>query len=59
MTPCELLVGIPMRRKKDIKLAGLLLENFAFQFNEERSKLRDVTKKQLLRVQEENKRNFN
>lgn len=59
MTPCELLVGTPMRRKEDIKLAELLEENFAFQFNEERSKLRDVAKVQILRVQEENKRSFN
>lgn len=58
-TPFKLLFGVSMKRKEDVRIAELLEENFVEQFMEKRDGEREAAKQQILRVQDENKREFN
>lgn len=58
-TPYQLLIGTKMRMKEDTEIYNLLLEEGRESYSEEREKLREKAKEQILQVQEENIRNFN
>lgn len=58
-TPYQLLIGTKMRMKEDTEIYDLLLEEERESYSEEREKLREKAKEQILQVQEENIRNFN
>lgn len=57
-TPFELFLGTKMKRKEDLELYELLKQEERNGFIENRERLRINAKKQILDVQEENKRNF-
>lgn len=40
-TPFQLMIGVPMRIKTDVRIAELIEENFVSQFNDERNELRE------------------
>lgn len=58
-TPFQLLFGIKMKRKEDIQLLDLLMEEERHNFIDSREELRKEAKKQIFKVQEENRRNYN
>lgn len=58
-TPFQLLFGVPMRRKEDIRLSEFLEDDFRNQFIDDREEEREQAKAQIYRVQEENRNNFN
>lgn len=57
--PCQLLFGVNIRLAEDINLRDLLEQEWATQFEEDREKLREAARKQIEKVQEENRRGFN
>lgn len=58
-TPFEVLTGIKMRKKEDIRIKELIEEESRREFDENREELRKQCKENLLKVQEENKRSYN
>lgn len=58
-TPYQLMIGTKMRLKEDIEIYDLLLQEERDSYSEEREKLRERAKEQILQVQEENIKNFN
>lgn len=58
-TPFELLVGVPMRNKKQMEIKELIDAEMQHQFEDDREELRRRAKKQILKLQEENKRTYN
>ncbi|XP_074034151.1 uncharacterized protein [Leptinotarsa decemlineata] len=58
-TPAEVLFGVKLRNKEDIKLKELLERDIIEMFNEERNALRENARKQIEKVQEENRRTYN
>ncbi|XP_058985239.1 uncharacterized protein LOC131805713 [Musca domestica] len=58
-TPFELLVGIKMRTKDDVKIKELIEEEFMRAYDEDRNELRQKAKQQILDVQAENVRTYN
>lgn len=58
-TPFELLVGIKMKVKEDIKIQELLQEEYIQAFSEGREDLRRQAKEQIFKIQEENTKSFN
>lgn len=48
-----------MKRKEDIQLLDLLMEEERHNFIDSREELRKEAKKQIFKVQEENRRNYN
>lgn len=58
-TPFELLMGVRMRKKEDLKISEILEREIKKTFSDEREELRKNAKEQLLKVQEENKSRYN
>lgn len=58
MTPFEVLIGTKMRTKEDVKIQELLQEENIKQYDETREKLRIQAKEQIMKIQDENKRNY-
>ena len=58
-TPFELLTGVKMRNKEDIKLRDLLVEEMMEEFQEQRDHMRQEAKKNIEKIQEENRRTYN
>lgn len=56
-TPFELMFGVKMR-KKDVDIQRMIDEEMKENFNEERDELRQQAKENILKIQEQNKRNF-
>ncbi|GFT16772.1 retrovirus-related Pol polyprotein from transposon 17.6 [Trichonephila clavipes] len=59
MTPFQLLTGVKMRTKQDLEILKLLEEEIVKIFTENREKIREEAKRNILKMQEENCRNFN
>ncbi|GFT49336.1 transposon Tf2-9 polyprotein [Trichonephila clavipes] len=59
MTPFQLLTGVKMRTKQDLKILKLLEEEIVETFTENREKIREEAKRNILKMQEKNCRNFN
>ncbi|KAG5860841.1 hypothetical protein JTB14_011170 [Gonioctena quinquepunctata] len=57
-SPFEILTGVKMRNKEEVLIKELLEEATIQEFNENREDLRVESKKQILKVQEENKRTY-
>lgn len=58
-TPFEVLMGKKMKLKDDLELRRLIEEELIDIYEEDRSAIRDEAKKNLLMIQEENKKVFN
>lgn len=58
MTPAKLLFGVPIRTKDDIKLREMIEQEIIDIFYEEREKLRNIAKEQILKIQATNKKEF-
>ncbi|KAG5878072.1 hypothetical protein JTB14_031507 [Gonioctena quinquepunctata] len=58
-SPFEILTGVKMRNKEEVLIKELLEEATIQKFNENREDLRAESKKQILKVQEENRRTYN
>ncbi|GFX22932.1 transposon Ty3-I Gag-Pol polyprotein [Trichonephila clavipes] len=59
MTPFELLFGTKMKFCQDIEIVDLLNDEITAQFQEQRDALRQDAKKQIYKVQDENRRTYN
>ncbi|GFX41119.1 transposon Ty3-I Gag-Pol polyprotein [Trichonephila clavipes] len=59
MTPFELLFGTKMKSCQDIEIVELLNDEIIAQFQEQRDALRQDAKKQIYKVQDENRRTYN
>lgn len=58
-TPFNLLFGVEMRKPENIGLKEIVEEEYKKQFLEERDEMRNEAKIQILRVQEENRSQYN
>lgn len=58
-TPSELLFGVPLRTKDDLRIKELISQEVASSFSDLREEQRAKAKSQILKVQQENKKNFN
>ncbi|GFU62460.1 transposon Ty3-I Gag-Pol polyprotein [Trichonephila clavipes] len=59
MTPFELLFGTKMKSCQDIEIVELLNDEITAQFQEQRDAHRQDAKKQIYKVQDENRRTYN
>lgn len=59
VTPFEVLVGNQMRNKEDIRIVELLSQAAVEEFGEKREQIRAESKKRILKVQEENRHQYN
>ncbi|GFT94660.1 hypothetical protein TNCV_1990831 [Trichonephila clavipes] len=59
MTPFQLLTGVKMRTKQDLEILKLLEEEIVETFTKNRETIREEAKRNILKMQEENCRNFN
>ncbi|GBO43341.1 hypothetical protein AVEN_232927-1 [Araneus ventricosus] len=59
LTPFELLVGVKLRDKTDLKIRELIEEEIRSNFQESRENLRKGAKQQILKVQESNRKTYN
>ena len=57
-TPFELLTGVKMRNKEDLKIKELLEEEYINSRNQERNEMRDEAKKNIMKMQEENRKYY-
>lgn len=57
MTPFEVLFGVKIRRKEDSQLHTLIEQGAIEVFEDNRTELRNLAKENLLKIQEENRRN--
>lgn len=58
-TPFELMIGVQMRNKEDIRLREMIEEENRLIIQDTRDELRQDAKKQIAKVQAENQKNFN
>lgn len=58
-TPFEVLVGVKLRTKEDIIIKELIEKEVIEDFNENREKIREDSRKQIAKVQEENRKIYN
>ncbi|KFM78384.1 hypothetical protein X975_13790, partial [Stegodyphus mimosarum] len=58
-TPFELLFGIKMKNKEDIKIKKILEEEHYQSTLQEKERLRDEAKNNILKLQDENRRQYN
>ena len=58
-TPFEVLVGIKMKNKEDILIKEAIEQETINEFNENREKMREESKRQILKIQEENRHRYN
>ncbi|GBM24602.1 Pro-Pol polyprotein [Araneus ventricosus] len=57
-SPFELLIGVTMRNKEDLHLRDLLMEEMMEELQEQRDELRQDAKKNIQKIQAENKRTY-
>ncbi|GBM28154.1 Pro-Pol polyprotein, partial [Araneus ventricosus] len=57
-SPFELLIGVTMRNKEDLHLRDLLMEEMIEELQEQRDELRQDAKKNIQKIQAENKRTY-
>ncbi|GFV95099.1 retrovirus-related Pol polyprotein from transposon 17.6 [Trichonephila clavipes] len=57
-SPFELLTGITMRNKEDLYLRNLLMEEMVEELQEQRNQLRQDAKRNIQKIQAENKRTY-
>ncbi|GBN44773.1 Transposon Tf2-8 polyprotein [Araneus ventricosus] len=57
-SPFELLIGVTMRNKEDLHLRNLLMEEMMEELQEQRDELRQDAKKNIQKIQAENKRTY-
>ncbi|KAJ8982413.1 hypothetical protein NQ317_017215 [Molorchus minor] len=58
-TPFEVLTGVKMRTKEEVRIKELIEQEAIAQFDNQREQLRLESKKQILKVQDENRKNYN
>ncbi|GFY21708.1 hypothetical protein TNCV_1168521 [Trichonephila clavipes] len=58
-TPFEVLIGVKMKQKEDLKIKHLLEDELSEQFINKRETLRNEAKENILRLQDENKKLYN
>ncbi|GFU29733.1 hypothetical protein TNCV_4745601 [Trichonephila clavipes] len=58
-TPFEILIGVQMKQKEDLEIKHLLEDELREQFINERETLRNEAKENILRLQDENKKQYN
>ncbi|GFU52560.1 retrovirus-related Pol polyprotein from transposon 17.6 [Trichonephila clavipes] len=58
-TPFEVLIGVKMKQKEDLKIKHLLVDELSEQFINKRETLRNEAKENILRLQDENKKQYN
>ncbi|XP_055931873.1 uncharacterized protein K02A2.6-like [Argiope bruennichi] len=58
-TPFELLAGVKLRTKQDLQILELLEQENINSFITDRENIRDDAKKNILKIQEENRRTYN
>jgi len=58
-TPFEVLIGVKMKNKEDLLIKELIEEEMIEIFNEQRQEIREESKQQILKVQEENRKQYN
>ena len=59
MSPFEVLIGTKMRFREDLNIAQLLEEEAVQIYDDQRDDLRRIAKKNILKIQEENKKGHN
>lgn len=59
MSPFEALLGIKMKYRENIQILSLLEQEYVHLFNQERDGLREVAKRNILKIQQENERYYN
>ena len=57
-SPFELLTGVTMRNKEDLHLKNLLMEEMVEELQEQRNQLRQDAKRNIQKIQAENKRTY-
>ncbi|GFS67514.1 integrase catalytic domain-containing protein [Trichonephila clavipes] len=57
-SPFELLTGVTMRNKEDLYLRNLLMEEMVEELQEQRNQLRQDAKRNIQKIQAENKKNL-
>lgn len=58
-TPFQLMFGVPMKIKNDLRIRELIDEEVQNEFMNDRDELRMQAKASILKIQEENRKNFN
>ncbi|GFW22486.1 transposon Tf2-6 polyprotein [Trichonephila clavipes] len=58
LSPFELLTGVTMRNKEDLYLRNLLMEKMVEELQEQRNQLRQDAKRNIQKIQAENKRTY-
>ncbi|GFX40558.1 hypothetical protein TNCV_2373421 [Trichonephila clavipes] len=58
-TPFELLTGVRMRNKEDIKIRDLQMQELQEQYLDQRESMRQDAKRNILKIQAENKKTYN
>ncbi|GFV18984.1 retrovirus-related Pol polyprotein from transposon 17.6 [Trichonephila clavipes] len=58
-TPFEVLIGVKMKQKEDLKIKHLLEDELSEQFINKRDTLRNEAEENILRLQDENKKQYN
>ncbi|GFT16335.1 retrovirus-related Pol polyprotein from transposon 17.6 [Trichonephila clavipes] len=58
-TPFEVLIGVKIKQKEDLKIKHLLEDELSEQFINKRDTLRNEAKENILRFQDENKKQYN
>lgn len=58
MSPFEALFGVKMKQR-DIQLLSVLENEYVQLFNDERDNLRNIAKRNMLKIQAENQRYYN
>lgn len=58
-SPFQLLTGVTMKRKDNIKILDILQEELINSFKTQRDDLRHKAKENILKIQEENRQNYN
>ena len=58
ITPFQLLTGVRMKNKEDLMIRDILEEEYTRCFIENREELRKEAKQQILKIQEENKKQY-
>ncbi|GFU29072.1 retrovirus-related Pol polyprotein from transposon 17.6 [Trichonephila clavipes] len=58
-TPFEVLIGVKMKQKEDLQIKHLLEDELSEQFINKRETLRNEAKENILRLQDENKKQYN
>ncbi|XP_043506100.1 uncharacterized protein LOC122526637 [Polistes fuscatus] len=58
-SPFEVMFGVKMKQREDLAILELIEKEAILQYSDERLRLREATKESLLKIQEENRRNYN